>query len=119
MTGKMAGWRLDRAPRQCARTHFTSCAAVFGQTRHCSVAAAAILTRSRTPCDFFLFPRYEKVLKEHQFEATEDINQNSTKTLLDIPKEEFTKCFQQWQKRWVKCELRKGTMVQAVTVKIL
>ena len=28
---KMAGWRLDPAPRQCARTHFTSCAAVFGQ----------------------------------------------------------------------------------------
>jgi len=27
---------------------FTSCAAVFGQTRHHSVAAAAILTRSRT-----------------------------------------------------------------------
>ena len=29
-------------------THFTSCAAVFGQTRHRSVAAAAILTRPRT-----------------------------------------------------------------------
>ena len=29
-TGKMAGWRLDPAPRQSARTHFTSCAAVFG-----------------------------------------------------------------------------------------
>jgi len=47
-TGKMAGWRLDPAPRQCARTRFTSCAAAFGQTRHRSVAAAAILTRSRT-----------------------------------------------------------------------
>ena len=52
-TGKMAGWRLDPAPRQCARTHFASCAAVFGQTRHRSVAAAAILTRSRT---VWLFP---------------------------------------------------------------
>jgi len=47
-TGKMAGWRLDPAPRQCACTHFTFCAAVFGQTRHRSVAAVAILTRSRT-----------------------------------------------------------------------
>ena len=47
-TGKMAGWRLDPATRQCDRTHFTSCAAVFGRTRHRSVAAAAILTRSRT-----------------------------------------------------------------------
>ena len=29
MTGKMAGWRLDPAPRQFVRTHVTSCAAVF------------------------------------------------------------------------------------------
>jgi len=36
---------LDPAPRQCA---LTSCAAVFGQTRHRSVTAAAIITRSRT-----------------------------------------------------------------------
>jgi len=47
-TGKMAGWRLDPAPRQCTCTHFTSCAAIFGQARHRSVAAATILTRSRT-----------------------------------------------------------------------
>jgi len=40
--------RVDPAPRQCAPTHFTSCAPVFGQTRHHSVVAAAILTRSRT-----------------------------------------------------------------------
>ena len=39
----------DNAPR----AHFTSCAAVFGQTRYRSVAAVAILSRSRTAC---LFP---------------------------------------------------------------
>jgi len=39
-------------------------------------------------------------------EATEDIKRNSTKTLLDIPKEEFAKRFQQWQKRWAMCEER-------------
>jgi len=47
------------------------------------------------PCDFFLFPRRNKVLKGHRFGATENIKRNSTKTLLDIPKEEFTKYFQQ------------------------
>ena len=52
-TGKMAGWQLDPAPRQYTCTHCTSCAAVFGQTRHRSVAAAAILTRSR---NVWLFP---------------------------------------------------------------
>ena len=48
LTGKMVEWRLDPAPRQCASTHFTSCAAVFGQKRRRSVAAFAILTISDT-----------------------------------------------------------------------
>ena len=64
------------------------------------------------PCDFFLFPRLKKVLKGHRFEATEDIKRNSTKTLLDIPKEEFPKCFQQWQKRWAKCVAAEGNYVE-------
>ena len=54
-------------------------------------------------CDFFPFPRLKKVLKGHRFEATEDIKRNSAQTLLDIPKEEFAKCFQPWQQRWAKC----------------
>ena len=56
-----------------------------------------------SPCAFFLFPRLKNVLKGHRFEAAEDIKRNSTKTLLDIPREDFAKCFQQWQKRWAKC----------------
>jgi len=64
------------------------------------------------PCDFFLFPRLKKVLKGHRFEATEDIKRNSTKTQLDIPKEEFAKCFQQWQKRWTKCVGAEGSCVE-------
>ena len=64
------------------------------------------------PCDFFLFPRLKKVLKGHPFEAMEDIKQNSTKTLLDIPKEEFAKCFQQWQNRWAKCVAAEGNYVE-------
>jgi len=45
------------------------------------------------PCDFFLFPWLNKVLKGHRFETTEDIKQNSTKTLLDIPKRGVRKMF--------------------------
>jgi len=66
-----------------------------------------------TPCDFFLFPRLE-ILKGHRFEASEDIKQNSTKTLLDILKEEFAKCFQQWQKCWVKCVAAEGNYVEDI-----
>jgi len=64
------------------------------------------------PCDFFLFLRLKKVLKGHRFEATEDIKQNSTKKLLDIPKEKFAKYFQQWQKRWAKCVAAEGNYVE-------
>jgi len=64
------------------------------------------------PCDFILFPRLKKVLEGHQFEGTEDIKRNSTKTLLDIPKNEFTKYFQQWQKRWAKCVAAEGNYVE-------
>jgi len=64
------------------------------------------------PCDFLLFPRLKKVLKGHRFEAIEDIKRNSKKTLLDIPKEEFSKCFQQWQKRWTKCVAVEGNYIE-------
>ena len=55
---------------------------------------------------------YSQFLKGHRFEATEDIKRNSTKTLLDIPKEEFAKRFQQWQKRWAKCVAAEGNYVE-------
>jgi len=58
----MAGWRMDPAPQQCAHTHFTPCAAVFG--------------------------------------------------ILDIPKKEFAKCFQQWQQCWAKCAAAEGNFVE-------
>ena len=64
------------------------------------------------PCDIFLFPRLKKVLKGHGFEATEDIKRNSTKTPLDIPREEFAECFQQWQKLWAKCVAAEGNYVE-------
>jgi hypothetical protein len=63
-------------------------------------------------CDFFLFPRLKKVLKGNQFEATEGIKRNLMKTLLGILKEEFAKCFQQWQKRWAKCVAAEGSYVE-------
>jgi len=61
--------------RQCLAKHGT---AQFQQPPY---------SQDLAPCDFFLFKRLKKVLKGHRFKATEDIKQNSTKTLLDIPKE--------------------------------
>ena len=65
-----------------------------------------------TLCDFFLFARLKKVLKGHRYEAKEDSKRNLTKTLLDIPKEEFTKCFQQWRRHWAKCVAAEGNYVE-------
>ena len=76
------------------------------------IDSEGIVHHEYAPCDFFLFPRPRKVLKGHRFEATEDIKRNSTKTLLDIPKEEFAKCFQQWQQRWAKCVAAEGNYVE-------
>jgi len=61
---------------------------------------------------FFLFPRLKKLLKGHRFGKKEDIKRNLTKKLLDIPKEKFTNCFQQWQKRWAKCVAAEGNYVK-------
>ena len=63
-------------------------------------------------CDFFQFPRVKKALEGHRFVATEDTKWNSTKTLVDIPKEEFTKCSQQWQKCWAKCVAAEGNFIE-------
>ena len=108
-TGKMEGWLLNPAPQQCARTHFT-----FVQqfsAKHGTTQLQQPPYRSAL-CDFFLFPRLKKVPKGHRFKATENIKRNSTKTLLDIPKEEFAKCFHEWQKRWAKCAAAEGNCVE-------
>jgi len=107
----MAGWRLDPALQRCARTHFTSVQQFLA--KHGTAQLQQLpYSPDLAPCDFSLFPSLKKVLKGHRFEATEDIKQNSTKTLLDIPKEEFAKCFQQWQKRWAKCVAAEGNYVE-------
>jgi hypothetical protein len=72
----------------------------------------ALLSCSSRHTHQILFLRLKKVLKGHRFEAMEDIKWNSTKTLLDILKEEFEKCFQQWQKHWAKCVAAEGNYVE-------
>ena len=67
-----------------------------------------------SPSDFLLFPRIKNVLIGQRFEATEVIKRNSKKTLIDIPKEEFTKFFQQWQQRWANCVVAEGNCVEDI-----
>jgi hypothetical protein len=52
---------------------------------------------------FFLFPRLKKRLKGRRRENIEAIQAAATMKLTDIPKEAFTSCFQDLQKRWQQC----------------
>jgi hypothetical protein len=55
------------------------------------------------PCDFFLFPRMKSKLKGRRFQDVTDIQEQSLTDLHAIPKSQFQRCFQQWQKRWTRC----------------
>jgi hypothetical protein len=49
---------------------------------------------------FFLFSRLKKRLKGQRHENIEAIHAAATMELTGIPKEAFTSCFQDLQKRW-------------------
>ena len=60
------------------------------------------------PCDFFLFPKIKRTLKDRRFTAIDDITRASLKALKAIPKIEFEKCFENGKKRWHKCIISNG-----------
>ena len=55
------------------------------------------------PSDFWLFPTLKMGLEGTRFSTMEDIKSNATCELRKIPKEDFRRCFQQWQNRRSKC----------------
>lgn len=55
------------------------------------------------PCDFFLFNRVKKPLRGTRFSSREEVMEKSQEALMDIPKTEYKKCFEDWIKRWHKC----------------
>jgi transposase len=54
------------------------------------------------PCDFFLFPRMKSKLNGRRFQDVTEIQEQSLIVLHAIPKSQFQRCFQQWQKRWTR-----------------
>jgi histone-lysine N-methyltransferase SETMAR len=56
-----------------------------------------------SPCDFFSVSTTEKRLKGRRHENIEAIQAAATMELTGIPKEVFTSCFQDLQKRWQQC----------------
>ncbi|KYN11406.1 hypothetical protein ALC57_16419 [Trachymyrmex cornetzi] len=60
------------------------------------------------PCDFFLFPKLKRPMKERRFATIEEIKAASLEELKAIPKSAFQKCFDDWKKRWHKCLVSEG-----------
>jgi histone-lysine N-methyltransferase SETMAR len=60
------------------------------------------------PCDFFLFPKVKLTLKGSRFDDVDTIKMNATQQLHSVEKNDFQKCFQQWQERWTKCIVSDG-----------
>jgi histone-lysine N-methyltransferase SETMAR len=55
------------------------------------------------PCDFFLFPRIKKELGGRKFENVENLARAVQAVSDSIPKDEYYKVFQSWQKRLKRC----------------
>jgi len=51
------------------------------------------------PCDFFLFPRMKRDLKEKRFQNVEEVREKMTEALKTITLQEFQNCFEQGKKR--------------------
>jgi hypothetical protein len=60
------------------------------------------------PCDFFLFPTVKSKLKGRHFQDVTEIQEQLLTVLDAIPKSQFQRYFQQWQKRWTRCMNSEG-----------
>ena len=60
------------------------------------------------PCDVWLFPKMKATLKGTHFASVEEIKTAVTRQLRDLKEEDFTECFQGWQRRMNKCIYTEG-----------
>ena len=55
------------------------------------------------PCDFFLFPKLKKELKNKKYDKVENLARGVQAVVSSISKDEYYKCFESWKKRPQKC----------------
>lgn len=71
------------------------------------------------PCDFFLFPKIKKDMKDHHWGSRDEVEAVTTRSLQGVTSEEFDQCFKQWQHRWKKCIRLNGEYFEGDRVKNL
>jgi len=54
-------------------------------------------------CDYFLFPGMNQDLKGRRFDDVAQVQRESLAALDSISVEEFGQYFQQWERRWDRC----------------
>jgi len=64
------------------------------------------------PEDFFPFPKLKTTLKRHNFQAIEEIQENTVRELRAITESAFQEAFQQWKKHWEWCITSTGDFVE-------
>ena len=55
------------------------------------------------PCDFFLFPKIKKELKNKKYDNVENLSRAVQSITSHIEKEEYHRCFENWQRRLQLC----------------
>ena len=60
------------------------------------------------PTDFFLFPKLKMKLKGRRFQTMEEIKAESQAVLNTLRENDFQECFNNWQRRWDRCQASEG-----------
>jgi hypothetical protein len=95
-------WTVDSVARQCETTH--SYVTRFLTKYNVTVLPHPPYSPDLSPCEFFSVSTTEKKrLKGGRHEKIKAIQAVATMELTGIPKELFTSCFQDLQKRWQQC----------------
>ena len=66
------------------------------------------------PCDFWLFPKLKKELGGRHFGGVERLARAIQAVVDGIPKEEYFRCFQSWQKRLKLCIEAEGNYFEGL-----
>ena len=77
----MGHWWLAVSSQQCARSHITSPAELFGETSNRQVTQPPY-SPDLVPCDFWLFPKLKSPLSGKRFQTIDEIQENTTEQLV-------------------------------------
>ena len=94
------GWILhqDNAP-----AHNALSVKQFLATENIAVLEHPPYSPDLAPCDFYLFPKINSVLKGTHFVSVESVKAKTVEVLNSLTEHELRNCFEQWQHRLQLC----------------